>query len=70
MAKLNNRKAVSAQHTSHLAGPGGPQGVHGGAGLGAPGALSMGGPQLHHHHAHPDGGAPGQEDVSGMFHRM
>ncbi|EEP78865.1 conserved hypothetical protein [Uncinocarpus reesii 1704] len=70
MAKLNNRKAVSAQHASHLAGPGAsPQGLPGSASMGAPTALSMGGPQLHHHHAHPDGG-PGPEDVSGMFHRM
>ncbi|EFW16268.1 conserved hypothetical protein [Coccidioides posadasii str. Silveira] len=67
MAKLNNRKAVSAQHASHLAGPGGsPTGIPGGgATLGGPPALSMGGAQLHHHHAHPDGGPPGSEDVSG-----
>ena len=79
MAKINNRKQVQASHPTHLAGPGGPGGA---AGV-APGAnpmaaptqrpqpstISMGGPQLHHHHAHPDGSVPGStEDVSGMFH--
>ena len=85
MAKINNRKQVQASHPTHLAGPGGsggPGGPGGAAGV-APGAnpmaaptqrpqpstISMGGPQLHHHHAHPDGSVPGStEDVSGMFH--
>ncbi|KAI2106515.1 hypothetical protein LOZ32_006868, partial [Ophidiomyces ophidiicola] len=72
MAKLNNRKAVSsAQHpgaaaaaaaaaAAHLAGPGTP--VTANTSLAAPGALTLGGAQLHHHHAHPDGGP---DDVSG-----
>lgn len=55
-----------------MAGPGAPgsTGVPGASngmpapGARAPGTISMGGPQLHHHHAHPDGSAPGQEDVS------
>ncbi|KAK2737143.1 hypothetical protein FQN55_001259 [Onygenales sp. PD_40] len=64
MAKINNRKAVSAQHTNHLGGPGS-AGVPGSAGLATPTGLGMGGPQLHHHHAHPDSGAQSGEDVSG-----
>lgn len=71
MAKLNNRKAVSAQHANHLTGP--PSaGVPGSTGLAPTGSLSMGGPQLHHHHAHPSesGTAQSGEDVSGMFHQM
>lgn len=79
MAKINNRKAVQASHsTNHMAGPSGPgpAGVPGtGSGMTAPGSrqpvnMTMGGPQLHHHHAHPDGNAPGGEDVSGMFHQV
>ncbi|EGC47220.1 conserved hypothetical protein [Histoplasma capsulatum var. duboisii H88] len=66
MAKLNNRKAVSAQHANHLTGP--PSaGVPGSTGLAPTGSLSMGGPQLHHHHAHPSesGTTQSGEDVSG-----
>ena len=72
MAKINNRRAVSAQHTNHLAGPGGPgtAGVPGSSGLTAGGNLAVGGPQLHHHHAHPETAGQGGEDVSGMFHQM
>jgi hypothetical protein len=79
MAKINNRKAVqAAQHQNHMAGPGGPAGMPGAGGMGPGGAgamakssLGMGGPQLHHHHAHPDGNAQGgAEDVSGMFHHQ
>ena len=76
-AKLNTRTKVAAQHPSHMAAP---SGLGAGVSTGntsmaapaprAPGPISMGGPQLHHHHAHPDGAAPGQEDVSGMFHHM
>lgn len=81
MAKINNRKAVSTQqHANHMAGPSGPgpAGVPGNgltpsavpASRPAPGNLSMVGPALHHHHAHPDGNATGAEDVSGMFHQI
>lgn len=80
MAKINNRKHVQASHPTHMAGPtGGPGGAAGVAPgpnpMAAPAQrpqpsnISMGGPQLHHHHAHPDGSVPGStEDVSGMFH--
>lgn len=71
MAKINNRKAVQAQHGGHMAGPGAPApGVPNTAGIaGAPSArptnMGMGGPQLHHHHEHPAGGAQGgPDDVS------
>ncbi|KAL1646533.1 hypothetical protein SLS58_003119 [Diplodia intermedia] len=71
MAKINNRKSVQAQHGGHMAGPGAPApGVPNTAGIaGAPGArppnMGMGGPQLHHHHEHPAGGAQGgPDDVS------
>lgn len=53
-------------------GGGGGAGSGGGGGMKA-GGMSMAGPQLHHHHAHPDGtpaGGSGGDDVSGMFHRM
>ncbi|KAI9676467.1 MAG: hypothetical protein M1817_000624 [Caeruleum heppii] len=76
MAKINTRKAVQAQHQTHMAGPSGPSsagipgpgGMPGSGGM-PPGSLKpgmgMGGPQLHHHHAHPDGSGPGGgEDVS------
>ena len=81
MAKINNRKQT---HTpNHMAGPGGPGGTV--APPGVPSAnpmapplqrqpqsnMSMGNPQLHHHHNHPDGSSQGgPEDVSGMFHQM
>lgn len=77
MAKINNRKAVSATaHPPHMAGPTGPTGMppSGSMGpgstpnMGKPSLSGMGGPQLHHHHAHPDGSTQG-EDV-GMFHQM
>lgn len=76
MAKINNRKQVQASHPTHMAGPGGAAGVAPGPNPMAaptqrppPSTISMGGPQLHHHHAHPDGSVPGStEDVSGMFH--
>jgi len=81
MAKINTRKAVqAATHTPHMPGPGGPTGMPPSAGMGPSAATggmgkpnlgSMGGPQLHHHHAHPDGNAPGgPDDGSGMFHQM
>ncbi|KAL9591417.1 MAG: hypothetical protein Q9179_007743 [Wetmoreana sp. 5 TL-2023] len=76
MAKINTRR----QHPS-LAGPGGP-----GAPTGVtpsqtpmaapiqrpqPSNINMGSSQLHHHHAHPDGSAPGGSDevsASGNYH--
>ena len=76
MAKINNRKQVAPNHPNHMAGPGGP-GVPSSNPMAAPGqrpppsTMSMAGPQLHHHHAHPDGSASGStDDVSGMFHQM
>ncbi|KHJ31606.1 putative ribosomal protein l24e [Erysiphe necator] len=80
MAKISTRKAGSAAtHPASMAGPGGPTGMppSGNMGPGSTGSMgkpSMGtmGPnqqQLHHHHNHPDGNAPGGEDV-GMFNQM
>lgn len=77
MAKISNRKAVSAAtHTPHMAGPSGPTGMPPSGSMGPGSAGSMGKPslggmgsgQLHHHHNHPDGSSQG-EDV-GMFHQM
>ena len=77
--KLNNRKHVAHTAPNHMAGPGGPgapQGVPGANPMAAPvqrqpSNMGMGGPQLHHHHAHPDGSVSGgPDDVSGMFHQM
>ncbi|KAI9772737.1 MAG: hypothetical protein M1840_000332 [Geoglossum simile] len=71
MAKINNRKAVqAAQHQNHMGAPAGPgptsvssAGAMGPGGMKA--SLGIGGPQLHHHHAHPEGSAPGgNDDVS------
>lgn len=72
MAKINNRKAVQAatSHNPHMTGPS-PTGMPpsanmgpGGAGsMGKPNLSGMGGPQLHHHHAHPDGSNQGGEEV-------
>lgn len=81
MAKINNRKQVAASQPNNLAGPGGaggPTGVPPSANPMAapnqrpqPNSIGMGGPQLHHHHAHPDGSTTGSADeVSGMFHQM
>lgn len=75
MAKINNRKAVSAAtHPPHMAGPAGPAPPNMGPG-GAPNMGSkvmgggVGGPQLHHHHqTHPDGSGQGGDD--GMFQHM
>lgn len=75
MAKINNRKAVAAQHGTHMAGPGAP----GAAGVPATGlaaagprqpGIPMGGAQPFHHHEHPGGDPAGPQDVSGMFHHM
>lgn len=78
MAKINTRKHVAATQPA-LAGSGGPgpTGVPPNATpMGAPhrapppGSVGMGGPHLHHHHAHPDGSTTGSADeVSGMFHQ-
>lgn len=78
MAKINNRKAVSAAHPPHLPGPGGPPGMPapsnlgpaGPGNMGKPSMSTMGGAQLHHHHAqHGDGSNQGGDEV-GMFHQM
>ena len=80
-AKIDTRKRATATQPNHLGGPGGagvPTGVppHPNP-MGAPNRgpqpsnVGMGGPQLHHHHAHPDGSTTGSaDDVSGMFHQM
>ncbi|GIC89597.1 uncharacterized protein Aud_006019 [Aspergillus udagawae] len=69
MAKLNRRQGIPAQPPTHMAAaPTVPPGIP--AGLAAPssrpglGPLPMGPPQLHHHHAQPEGSG-GNEDVSG-----
>lgn len=74
MAKLNRRQGLSAQPPTHMAAASPvPQGIS--VGLAAPsprpglGPLPMGPPQLHHHHAQPEGSGS-NEDVSGMFHHM
>ena len=79
MAKINNRKTVSnTQHPQQMPGSAGPSpagmpsvgtGMTTPTSARGPGPIAIGGPQMHHHHAHPDG-APGQDDVSGMFHHM
>ncbi|KAI1261512.1 hypothetical protein F5Y18DRAFT_431096 [Xylariaceae sp. FL1019] len=68
MAKMNNRKAVSAPHPSHM-GPGAPamstpgsMGPSGGTPMGKPGMGGMGSQM--HHHAH-EGSAPGAGDEVG-----
>ncbi|KAL8923882.1 MAG: hypothetical protein Q9172_002935 [Xanthocarpia lactea] len=82
-AKIQTRKQVQAPHPSHLAGPGGPGGGPTGVAPSPnpiaapvqrpqqPSSMIMGSSQAHHHHAHPDGSAPGGSDeVSGMFQQM
>ena len=74
MAKINNRKQGAGHTPNHMAGPGGPPGIPGANAMAAPvqrpqpTTMSMGGPQLHHHHAHPDGTPAGGTDDVGMFH--
>lgn len=67
MAKMNNRKAPAVQHPNHMAPPSGPvsSGVAGAGGMKL--NVPMGTPQLHHHHAHPDGSAQGGADDVGEF---
>ncbi|MCJ1307964.1 hypothetical protein MMC25_001614 [Agyrium rufum] len=69
MAKINNRKP--AHHPPHAMGtaapPAGPSGAHTSTPSQRPqgGNVAIGGTQLHHHHAHPDGSnAAGPDDVS------
>ena len=76
-AKMTNRKGPG--HPGPQGGMSG-SGMPGSAGLPGsnagmttpnargPGSMAMGAPQLHHHHAHPDGSDARQDDVSGMFH--
>ncbi|PQE33509.1 ribosomal l24e protein [Rutstroemia sp. NJR-2017a WRK4] len=71
MAKISNRKAVqAATHQPHMTGPsptGMPASSNMGPGatgsMGKPNLSGMGGPQLHHHHAHPDGNTQGGDEV-------
>ena len=72
--KLNSRKNHPQTHMAGPGGPGGPPGVPGANTMAAPvqrqqpSSMGMGGPQLHHHHAHPDGNVSGgTDDVSGMY---
>jgi hypothetical protein len=75
MAKINRRQTMPPQPPPHMAtaAPVAP-GVAS-ATMAAPGPrpglgpLSMGPPQLHHHHAQPEGSAS-NEEVSGMFHHV
>ncbi|KAH2461561.1 hypothetical protein KXW63_009321 [Aspergillus fumigatus] len=69
MAKLNRRQGLSAQPPTHMAAASPvPQGISGGLAAPSPrpglGTLPMGPPQLHHHHAQPEGSGS-NEDVSG-----
>lgn len=78
-AKLSRRQSVPATPAPPHMAPGGPGPIHG---LPGPmphpppvprpsiaGPMNMGPPQLHHHHAQPDG-SPKLEEVSGMFHQI
>ncbi|EAL91722.1 uncharacterized protein AFUA_5G08770 [Aspergillus fumigatus Af293] len=69
MAKLNRRQGLSAQPPTHMAAASPvPQDISGGLAAPSPrpglGPLPMGPPQLHHHHAQPEGSGS-NEDVSG-----
>lgn len=79
-AKVNYRKQSMAPPTPHMTATGpvgpnlpststmaGPQGPR--HSISHPGPMSMGPPQLHHHHAQPDGSTK-IEEVSGMFPHM
>lgn len=79
-AKVNYRKQSMAPPTPHMTAAGpvgphlpstptmpGPQGPR--HSLSGPGPMSMGPPQLHHHHAQPEN-SPKIEEVSGMFQPM
>ena len=76
MAKINNRKAVAAQHGPHMGGPGAPAAaVVPTPGLPAavprqPSMAMPGSQMIHHHHEQPGGPPTGPEDVSGMFHHQ
>lgn len=74
MAKMNNRKAVSTPHPTHMPGPSGPAGIPAPGSMGPGNNSSMGkpgmsgmGPGMHHHHQ--DGNGQGGDEV-GMFHQM
>ncbi|RHZ63922.1 uncharacterized protein CDV56_109158 [Aspergillus thermomutatus] len=69
MAKMNRRQGLPAQPPTHMVAappvaPGIPGGLAAPASRPGPGPLPMGPPQLHHHHAQPEGSAS-NEDVSG-----
>ncbi|KAH9895435.1 hypothetical protein F4778DRAFT_783791 [Xylariomycetidae sp. FL2044] len=72
MAKMNNRKTVSAPHPAHMSGPSGP------AGMGTPGAMGPGapmgkpgmggmGPQVHHSHHEGSAHSGGDEVGDGEY---
>lgn len=74
-AKINRRQTMPAQPSTHMAAATPVAPVVPGAGMTTLGSrpsvgpLAMGPPQLHHHHAQPEGSA-GSEEVSGMFHHV
>ncbi|KAK8073748.1 hypothetical protein PG994_004647 [Apiospora phragmitis] len=68
MAKMNNRKAVSTPHPTHMSGPSGPAGIPAPGSMGPGNSSSMGkpgmsgmGPGMHHHHQ--DGNGQGGDEV-------
>lgn len=74
MAKINRRQTVPPQPPTMAAATPVAPGVPGSA-VAPPmsrhsvGAVPMGPPQLHHHHAQPEAG-PSNEEISGMFHHV
>lgn len=68
MAKINRRQAAPVQPPSHMAATPAPPGLPPPGGRPGPSSLSMGPPQLHHHHAQPEGSP--DEEVSGTFNPM
>lgn len=74
-AKISRRQTMPAQPSTHMAAATPVAPVVPGAAMTtlgnrpSVGPLAMGPPQLHHHHAQPEGSA-GSEEVSGMFHHV
>jgi hypothetical protein len=71
-AKLNNRNKMASQHPptpgSAVAPPTGlpgPNNSMAAPGARGPGSMPSASQQMHHHHANPDGSAPGHENVGG-----
>jgi hypothetical protein len=72
-AKLNNRNKMASQHSqtpgttvAAPAGIPGPNTTMAAPSTRPPGTIPSASQQMHHHHAHPDGTAPGPESVGGM----